>query len=128
MDKNDILDYVTETPGNTNRAVLGSMLDSFTGGGGTNTLVVGVDPETYTLDKTWNEINNAFPNVYVSITTEDVIAKAPISVSASEGEYIVVILGGPDITVALFIDSADGYPSAGGGASPIDDGGSGSGK
>ena len=27
MDKDTILDYVTETPGNTNRAVLGSMLD-----------------------------------------------------------------------------------------------------
>ena len=36
MDKNDILDYVTETPGNTNRAVLGSMLDSFAGSGGVN--------------------------------------------------------------------------------------------
>ena len=33
MDKNDILDYVTETPGNTNRAVLGDMLDSFADGG-----------------------------------------------------------------------------------------------
>lgn len=28
MDKNTILNYVTETPGNTNRAVLESMLDS----------------------------------------------------------------------------------------------------
>lgn len=28
MDKNTILNYVTETPGNTNRAVLSSMLDS----------------------------------------------------------------------------------------------------
>lgn len=34
MDKDTILDYVTETPGNTNRAVLGSMLDSFASGGG----------------------------------------------------------------------------------------------
>ena len=34
MDKNDILDYVTKTPGNTNRAVLGGMLDSYAGGGG----------------------------------------------------------------------------------------------
>lgn len=32
MDKDTILDYVTETPGNTNRAVLGSMLDSMSGG------------------------------------------------------------------------------------------------
>ena len=33
MDKNDILNYVTETPGNTNRAVLSGMLDSMSGGG-----------------------------------------------------------------------------------------------
>ena len=33
MDKDTILDYVTETPGNTNRAVLGSMLDSMSGAG-----------------------------------------------------------------------------------------------
>ncbi len=32
MDKETILNYVTETPGNTNRAVLGSMLDSMGGG------------------------------------------------------------------------------------------------
>lgn len=32
MDKNTILDYVTETPWNTNRAVLSSMLDSIEGG------------------------------------------------------------------------------------------------
>lgn len=32
MDKNDILDYVTKTPANTNRAVLGSMLDSVSSG------------------------------------------------------------------------------------------------
>lgn len=36
MDKDTILDYVTETPGNTNRAVLGDMLDSFAGGGGSS--------------------------------------------------------------------------------------------
>lgn len=34
MDKNTILNYVTETPGNTNRAVLSSMLDSIEGGDG----------------------------------------------------------------------------------------------
>ena len=32
MDKDTILNYVTETPGNTNRAVLKSMLDSLDGG------------------------------------------------------------------------------------------------
>ena len=32
MDKDTILNYVTETPGNTNRAVLSGMLDSMSGG------------------------------------------------------------------------------------------------
>ena len=39
MDKNDILNYVTETPGNTNRAVLGGMLDSMNTGGATYELI-----------------------------------------------------------------------------------------
>lgn len=33
MDKDTILNYVTKTPGNTNRAVLSSMLNSIEGGG-----------------------------------------------------------------------------------------------
>lgn len=37
MDKKTILDYVTETPGNTNRAVLESMLDSIESGSSDNT-------------------------------------------------------------------------------------------
>ena len=36
MTKKEILDYITETPGNTNRAVLGDMLDSFEGGSGSS--------------------------------------------------------------------------------------------
>ena len=61
MDKNDILDYVTETPGNTNRAVLGSMLDSM-GGGESIPLIVNmsVNSEGYTLDKTFGEIRIAY--------------------------------------------------------------------
>ena len=39
MDKDTILDYVTETPGNTNRAVLGSMLDSMGGGGSSSSVI-----------------------------------------------------------------------------------------
>ena len=40
MDKDTILDYVIETPGNTNRAVLGSMLDSMGGGGSSSNVFV----------------------------------------------------------------------------------------
>ena len=54
MDKNDILNYVTETPGNTNRAVLGSMLDSMSGG----------------------NIGFSLPQRIVPITTEDLLACA----------------------------------------------------
>lgn len=34
MEKDDIINYVMETPGNSNPAVLGSMLESYSGGGG----------------------------------------------------------------------------------------------
>lgn len=67
MDKNDILDYVTETPWNTNRAVLGGMLDSFAGGGGGGgssafvvTFTYDSEHETFTADKTFAEIESAF--------------------------------------------------------------------
>ena len=68
MDKNTILDYVTETPGNTNRAVLGSMLDSIGGGdsgSGSNISLIHLireyDEEGYstnnlTADKTYTEM------------------------------------------------------------------------
>lgn len=49
MTKKEILDYIIETPGNTNRAVLGDMLDSFEGGsgggGGAKPLIIHVTEE-----------------------------------------------------------------------------------
>lgn len=62
MDKNDILDYVMNTPGNTNRAVLSGMLDSMSGSGGDEMLVVSitVTPAGATLDKTYIEIDEAY--------------------------------------------------------------------
>lgn len=90
MDKNDILDYVTETPGNTNRAVLGSMLDSVNSGSSLPSVtsddngkvlavvegvwdkaeasgsdfykVVIMPGETFTADKTFDEIKQAWTN------------------------------------------------------------------
>ena len=63
MDKNTILDYVTETPGNTNRAVLGSMLDSLSnsGSGGGSFCINLINNESL-LDKTWKEIHDAIEN------------------------------------------------------------------
>lgn len=75
MDKDTILDYVTETPGNTNRAVLGSMLDSIGGGeeSGENKVLICFesvnldDVETYTLDKTFREIYEHLNNGGIAI-------------------------------------------------------------
>ena len=65
MDKETILNYVTETPGNTNRAVLGSMLDSIDSGGD-EMLVVGLIAQTgsydFTTDKTYDEIAESIYN------------------------------------------------------------------
>ena len=76
MDKNDILDYVTETPGNTNRAVLGSMLDSV---GGTDLPAVTSDDNGKVLtvvDGTWDKAENTsgsdlFIVTFLSSTTVD---------------------------------------------------------
>lgn len=48
MDKNTILDYATNSPENTNRNVLGSMLDQFSKNSGNNVtkLYLGPPPET----------------------------------------------------------------------------------
>ena len=88
MDKDTILDYVTETPGNTNRAVLRSMLNSIggdsslpevteddngkvltvvegtwnkaeTSGGGVFYVNVLTNEGVISLDKTWKEIHDA---------------------------------------------------------------------
>lgn len=65
MDKNDIIEYVMHTPHNTNRAVLGSMLDSM-GSGGDEMLVVGLTAQTgnydFTTDKTYDEIAESIYN------------------------------------------------------------------
>lgn len=67
MDKNDIIEYAMNTPHNTNRAVLSSMLNQLTeGGGGGGSFIIGVDhtegtfPNANTIfDKTWKEVNDA---------------------------------------------------------------------
>ena len=55
MDKDTILDYVTETPHNTNRAVLNSMLNQLGGGGGGAYVFVPTG-SPMVLDKTFAEI------------------------------------------------------------------------
>lgn len=66
MTKEEILDYVMDTPENTNRMVLSDMLDEFSsssGGGGSSALLITAtydsDTEMMTLDKTYGEISTA---------------------------------------------------------------------
>ena len=60
MDKNTILNYVTETPGNTNRAVLRSMLDSIASSSDVEVVSIIMTPAGATLDKTYIEIDEAY--------------------------------------------------------------------
>lgn len=65
MSKKDIIDYVMETPGNTNKKVLGRLIDEVEGGGGTGLFVVEevIDDENeniHKLDKTFGEIVDAY--------------------------------------------------------------------
>lgn len=67
MTKEEILDYITSTPENANRRVLSDMIDELisSSGGGGGGLIANITiaqsgvVETYTLDKTWQEINDA---------------------------------------------------------------------
>ena len=126
MTKKEILDYIIETPGNTNRAVLGDMLDSFGGGagggGGTEPLIVNiVDDETTggeRLDHTWQEIYNA-PIAYLNLEFYGLSGlSARLSLveigqrrlgEAGDVTYYVVF---GKSTNYYYADSEDGYPEA----------------
>ena len=56
MTKEEILDYVMDTPENTNRMVLSDMLDEFSSGSGSGSvLIVEISEEenVWTCNKTW---------------------------------------------------------------------------
>jgi len=72
MDKETILNYVMNTPENTNRAVLSDMLDEFSNSGGNgnsvSALIVHVveeENEAPRMDKTAGEIVDAMPLAFV---------------------------------------------------------------
>ena len=122
MTKKEILDYITETPGNTNRAVLGDMLDSFEGGGGSGTepLIVRYDHTevngniyTHYFDRTWQEVANALTNftpIYIHGFTahseyieESLTLRTIINVFQSSESFYATMSEG-----TLRADSADG--------------------
>ena len=122
MDKNDIIEYVMNTPHNTNRAVLKGMLEDISGDGGTS-MIVRMDSEGV-ADKTWQEVYDALTNgtsVYtLSLITDtetgmEVVTHALILMAAGgNGNYGASIMsisrdGSSVQTGFLIADSADGY-------------------
>ena len=116
MDKNTILDYVTETPGNTNRAVLDGMLNSINSN--LKPLIINIDNETKTLNKTWQEIYDAFLNQGAIIRIIDGNTKADISVVSIyiiDEQTPLATFGLTSFymseTLSFSTDSTNGYPS-----------------
>lgn len=117
MTKEEILNYVMDTPDNTNRMVLSDMLDEFSSGGGASILVVGVTEEGsfWNCDKTWQEIYEAFLSGSVRLScpvfTENAVDYRNVIVVSTDGsQYDVYFWDGLDIN-AFHASSADGYPS-----------------
>jgi hypothetical protein len=115
MTKQNIIDYVMNTPENTNRAVLSSMLDSVSGGG-TEPLILEWDSETSTTNKTWQEVYNALasgvPCYERSISSETAVSESVANVqlrpiikaAVTESTYSIYVLclfGDNDSVVAV---------------------------
>ena len=94
-------------------------------GGESEPLVVGMTVEadtpsagqrTYTLDKTWQEISDAFPNAYFQHQDQGVTYRYPImGVFNNESTYGVVVAINIDannfVRTPFTATSADGYPT-----------------
>lgn len=107
MTKEDILDYVINTPNNTNRMVLSDMLDEFnsnSGGGGADILVVHLNEDEETgnlsIDKTHAELyaaqmagkpilatSNNYGTLAVRCTSENAFFWTMTSVREYSGSY-----------------------------------------
>ena len=120
MDKNDILDYVTETPGNTNRAVLGSMLDSI--GGESGNMLIGNlfknANDKYTIDMTFKQVEDTIQNgkllFFIEKATADNDFTSIVALVGSTQrddsyhDYAVQLYGA--INSELYAESEDDYP------------------
>ena len=100
MDKQDILDYVTKTPGNTNRAVLDTMLNDFAGDAGG----LSFNPAEVTFAVTGDDgTNNS-----LEIRCCDDNTGATIGLVLNDGDYYDEnigdnVLSGQSETYSLFI-------------------------
>ena len=93
-----------------------AVANKLSSGGGSSTLAVNLDQTTMTLDKTWNEINDAFPLSYLLVSSSGTSIKFLISMVGADagGDYIVIATGPEAGAPMMFVTSdADGYPSGG---------------
>ncbi len=113
MSKEDVINYVMTTPNNPNRAVLEGMLEGISEGSSSALIVEEtVEDDTHTLNVTWQEIYDAFPNVaYVGEIEGGGIIKEPIDFLMVEklpmgGSYTLEIDG-----QSYLANSPTDYPS-----------------
>ena len=112
MTIDEIIDYVTHSPENTNPNVLRSMLGNQVSGGqelpegALIFLPAEVDETTMALNKTWNEINQGFyyirDNGYILILTA-------VEDSQENDYYVIAQYAGKSIEFVT--DTPDGYPT-----------------
>lgn len=115
MTKEEILDYILQTPENTNRRVLSDMLDEFSSGGsGGNSdifIVTYTDDEndegTLTCDKTLAEITAAMEAGKIIIAKE-------YEVGGNNGAYLTYSLGHfvPEDSEVTFTSIREHYKSS----------------
>ena len=109
MNKEKVLDYVMNSPGNSNRAVLSGMLDESDGGGGDFSIV------TMTLE---TDTSIAAPFIQTSLTNpsfdyiesggETLKSAGAYNIVLYKGKAIVFI-SGEDIQITGEIESIDEY-------------------
>jgi hypothetical protein len=108
------VDVLRDVTGDKSIETVADGLEKALGGGGGGVLIVNMNGETYTLDKTWQEILDAdFSVLKYDASTEgnaEVYFMYPQNVRL-DGEYKVEVFdpGTQDI-MSFSTDSADGYP------------------
>ena len=123
----EVINYVMETPGNTNPNVLRGMLQNNGGGGNMLAVKVEIDTETENtiMDKTWKEIFDAdCVSIYIINNGENymykdyaILSKMDYHIDTETGNLIYIVKcisysdEGTDPQILLFkTDSEDGYP------------------
>lgn len=84
-------------------------------GGSALEVTATIQTSDITLDKTWQEINDAFPNVAITLKQGEAVGGKVIPLAvAGGGEYFFVRILDLDSstggTISLGTNSADGYP------------------